>query len=102
MPAGRVAPRAGRTHPIRSKNRELFALTRHRLLRQPTPLEMTASPRAVEAMARVFRPGCTNLTLARSVQQSLHCEALNDGGLLLQPSNCAVSPTQSLSKLAMT
>ncbi len=62
-----------------------------------TPLEMTASPRAVEAMARVFGPGCTKLDACGVSVQSiaaLHSfvTSTNGGLLALHLRNCAVSP----------
>ena len=62
-----------------------------------TPLEMTAPPRAVEAMGRVFGPGCTNLSACGVSVQSiaaLHSfvTSTNGGLLALHLRNCAVSP----------
>ena len=62
-----------------------------------TPLEMTAPPRAVEAMGRVFGPGCTNLSACGVSVQSiaaLHSfvTSTNGGLLALNLGNCAVSP----------
>ena len=62
-----------------------------------TPLEMTAPPRAVEAMARVFGPGCTNLVACGVSVQSiaaLHSfvTSTNGGLLALCLTGTAVSP----------
>ena len=62
-----------------------------------TPLEMTAPPRAVEAMGRVFGPGCTNLSACGVSVQSiaaLHSfvTSTNGGLLALHLRHCAVSP----------
>ena len=63
----------------------------------PSPREMTAPPRAVEAMGRVFGPGCTNLSACGVSVQSiaaLHSfvTSTNGGLLALNLGNCAVSP----------
>ena len=62
-----------------------------------TPLEMTAPPRAVEAMGRVFGPGCTNLSACGVSVQSiaaLHSfvTSTNGGLLALCLTDTAVSP----------
>ena len=63
----------------------------------PSPREMTAPPRAVEAMGRVFGPGCTNLSACGVSVQSiaaLHSfvTSTNGGLLALHLRHCAVSP----------
>ena len=63
----------------------------------PLPWEMTAPPRAVEAMGRVFGPGCTNLSACGVSVQSIAAlysfVTSTKGGLLtLNLRNCAVSP----------
>ena len=63
----------------------------------PSPWEMTAPPRAVEAMGRVFGPGCTNLSACGVSVQSIAAlysfVTSTKGGLLtLNLRNCAVSP----------
>ena len=95
MPAGRVAPRAGRWRG-RSRREGPAGFLYHpgyapgwgqnlRVVRfdsapvplpVTTPLEMTASPRAVEAMARVFGPGCTNLDRLQRIRSINRCTAL--------------------------
>ena len=74
-----------------------FGSGRDRDLLLPRRWEMTALPRAVEAMARVFGPGCTNLIACGVSVQSiaaLHSfvTSTNGGLLALCLSNCAVSP----------
>ena len=59
--------------------------------------ELTAPPRAVEAMGRVFGPGCTNLSACGVSVQSiaaLHSfiTSTNGGLLTLDLGSCAVSP----------
>ena len=59
--------------------------------------ELTAPPRAVEAMGRVFGPGCTNLSACGVSVQSIAAlysfVTSTKGGLLtLNLRNCAVSP----------
>ena len=90
-------PRKARRLPGYDQNARVVSFRWDGAVGSGTRWEMAAPPRAVEAMGRVFGPGCTNLSACGVSVQSiaaLHSfvTSTNGGLLALHLRHCAVSP----------